>query len=105
MKFYATLILSLIFSLILYSQDTNLTEDMTNDINASNETVQIDRISISLEDALMMAFDYDKTLKQAEYDVRIAQVQKDASFSDLFLPSLSISGGLNLAESPQATIL
>ena len=104
MKFYATLILSLIFSLILYSQDTNLTEDMTNYINASNETVQIDRISISLEDALMMAFDYDKTLKQAEYDVRIAQVQKDASFSDLFLPSLSISGGLNLAESQEYSV-
>ena len=92
MKFYATLVLSLlVLSFVLYSQDT-VQED---EIAANN------RITITLEDALSMAFDNDKTLKQAEYDVRIAQVQKDASFSDLFMPSLSISGGLNLAESKE----
>ncbi|MBW5389040.1 TolC family protein, partial [Brachyspira hampsonii] len=42
--------------------------------------------------------------KQAEYDVRIAQVQKDASFSDLFMPSLTISGGLDLSESKEYSI-
>ena len=83
MKFYATLVLSLlVLSFVLYSQDA-VQED---EIAANN------RITITLEDALNMAFDNDKTLKQAEYDVRIAQVQKDASFSDLFMPSLSISG-------------
>ena len=92
MKFYATLVLSLlVLSFVLYSQDA-VQED---EIAANN------RITITLEDALNMAFDNDKTLKQAEYDVRIAQVQKDASFSDLFMPSLSISGGLNLAESKE----
>ena len=95
MKFYATLVLSLlVFSFILYSQDTVQEE----------EIVTNNRITITLEDALNMAFDNDKTLKQAEYDVRIAQVQKDASFSDLFMPSLSISGGLNLAESKEYSI-
>ena len=92
MKFYATLVLSLlVLSFVLYSQDA-VQED---EIAANN------RITITLEDALNMAFNNDKTLKQAEYDVRIAQVQKDASFSDLFMPSLSISGGLNLAESKE----
>ncbi|MEI0604148.1 TolC family protein [Brachyspira alvinipulli] len=92
MKFYATLVLSLlVLSFVLYSQDA-VQED---------EIATNNRITITLEDALNMAFDNDKTLKQAEYDVRIAQVQKDASFSDLFMPSLSISGGLNLAESKE----
>lgn len=101
MKFYSRLIFGLIlsfnlsFNLSLHSQDTNFTEY----INRTN-----DKISITLEDALIIAFDYDKTLKQAEYDVRIAQVQKDASFSDLFLPSLTISGGLNLSEPREYSI-
>lgn len=95
MRLYIIFILIVILSLELYSQDTNSADNT----NASNET----KISITLEDALMMAFDYDKTLKQAEYDVRIAQVQKDASFSDLFMPSLTVSGGLNLSESKEFT--
>ena len=99
MKFYVTLVLILILSISLYSQDTNLTDN-----TASNEAPEVKKISITLEDALMMAFDASKTLKQAEYDVRIAQVQKDASFSDLFMPSLSISGGLNLSESQEYTV-
>ncbi|WP_020003740.1 TolC family protein [Brachyspira innocens] len=94
MRFYSTLFLSLIFSFALYSQeaDTNIIDTATN------------KIAITLEDALNIAFDNDKTLKQAEYNVRIAQVQKDASFSDLFMPSLSISGGLNLSESKEYTV-
>lgn len=96
MKIYATLILSFILSLSLYSQDTNLTDTMQDEVTNN-------KISITLEDALTMAFDNDKTLKQAEYDVRIAQVQKDASFSDLFMPSLTVSGGLNLSESKEIT--
>lgn len=87
MRFYSTLFLSLIFSFALYSQEA-----------------ETNKIAITLEDALTIAFDNDKTLKQAEYDVRIAQVQKDASFSDLFMPSLSISGGLNLSESKEYTM-
>ena len=96
MRFYSTLFLSLIFSFALYSQEAD-----TNTINTAAET---NKIAITLEDALTIAFDNDKTLKQAEYDVRIAQVQKDASFSDLFMPSLSISGGLNLSESQEYTV-
>ena len=96
MRFYSTLFLSLIFSFALYSQEAD-----TNTINTAAET---NKIAITLEDALTIAFDNDKTLKQAEYDVRIAQVQKDASFSDLFMPSLSISGGLNLSESQEYTM-
>ncbi|PPS22552.1 TolC family protein [Brachyspira murdochii] len=93
MRFYATLFLSLIFSFALYSQEAD-----TNTINTA------DKIAITLEDALTIAFDNDKTLKQAEYNVRIAQVQKYASFSDLFMPSLSISGGLNLSESQEYNV-
>ncbi|MDO6994398.1 TolC family protein [Brachyspira innocens] len=96
MRFYSTLFLSLIFSFALYSQEAD-----TNTINTAAET---NKITITLEDALTIAFDNDKTLKQAEYNVRIAQVQKDASFSDLFMPSLSISGGLNLSESKEYTM-
>ena len=96
MRFYSTLFLSLIFSFALYSQEAD-----TNTINTAAET---NKIAITLEDALTIAFDNDKTLKQAEYNVRIAQVQKDASFSDLFMPSLSISGGLNLSESQEYTV-
>ena len=96
MRFYSTLFLSLIFSLALYSQEAD-----TNTLNTAAET---NKIAITLEDALTIAFDNDKTLKQAEYDVRIAQVQKDASFSDLFMPSLSISGGLNLSESKEYSV-
>lgn len=96
MRFYSTLFLSLIFSFALYSQEAD-----TNTLDTAAET---NKIAITLEDALTIAFDNDKTLKQAEYDVRIAQVQKDASFSDLFMPSLSISGGLNLSESQEYTV-
>ena len=96
MRFYSTLFLSLIFSFALYSQEAD-----TNTLDTAAET---NKIAITLEDALTIAFDNDKTLKQAEYDVRIAQVQKDASFSDLFMPSLSISGGLNLSESKEYTM-
>ena len=96
MRFYSTLFLSLIFSFALYSQEAD-----TNTLDTAAET---NKIAITLEDALTIAFDNDKTLKQAEYDVRIAQVQKDASFSDLFMPSLSISGGLNLSESQEYTM-
>ena len=95
-RFYSTLFLSLIFSFALYSQEAD-----TNTLDTAAET---NKIAITLEDALTIAFDNDKTLKQAEYDVRIAQVQKDASFSDLFMPSLSISGGLNLSESKEYTM-
>ena len=90
MRFCTILFLSLTSVLSLYSQDSIEDALLTNN-----------KISITLEDALIMAFDNDKTLKQAEYDVRIAQVQKSASFSDLFMPSLSISGGLNIAESKE----
>lgn len=93
MKFYFSLILCLILKLVLYSQDINL--GYTNSLSETNI------ISITLEDSLNMALDYDKTLKQAEYDVRIAQVQKDASFSDLFMPSLTVGGSLNLTESKE----
>ncbi|WP_304353980.1 TolC family protein [Brachyspira innocens] len=96
MRFYSTLFLSLIFSFALYSQEAD-----TNTLDTAAET---NKIAITLEDALTIAFDNDKTLKQAEYNVRIAQVQKDASFSDLFMPSLSISGGLNLSESKEYTM-
>ena len=96
MRFYSTLFLSLIFSFALYSQEAD-----TNTLDTAAET---NKIAITLEDALTIAFDNDKTLKQAEYNVRIAQVQKDASFSDLFMPSLSISGGLNLSESQEYTV-
>ncbi|WP_304330875.1 TolC family protein [Brachyspira innocens] len=96
MRFYSTLFLSLIFSFALYSQEAD-----TNTLDTAAET---NKIAITLEDALTIAFDNDKTLKQAEYNVRIAQVQKDASFSDLFMPSLSISGGLNLSESQEYTM-
>lgn len=96
MRFYSTLFLSLIFSFALYSQEAD-----TNTLDTAAET---NKIAITLEDALTIAFDNDKTLKQAEYNVRIAQVQKDASFSDLFMPSLSISGGLNLSESKEYTV-
>uniref|UniRef100_UPI0018DF7029 TolC family protein n=1 Tax=Brachyspira pilosicoli TaxID=52584 RepID=UPI0018DF7029 len=77
-------ILIIVFNISLYSQ--------------SNENSTNSKISINLEQALDLAIENDKTLKQAEYDVRIAQTQKDASFSDLFLPSLTVSGGLNLSE-------
>ena len=84
MKNSFVFILIILFNISLYSQ--------------SNENSTNSKISINLEQALDLAVENDKTLKQAEYDVRIAQTQKDASFSDLFLPSLTVSGGLNLSE-------
>lgn len=94
MKFYLFLFLS--FSMILYSQNTS-DIDETNEslISENNENI---KIRINLEDALKIAADNDKTLKQSEYEVKIAQAQKDASFSDLFLPSLTVGGSLNLSE-------
>lgn len=64
----------------------------------SNENTNNIKVRLNLEDALKIASDNDKTLKMAEYDVKIAQAQKDGSFSDLFLPSLTVSGSLNLGE-------
>ena len=84
MRISFIIMLTIIFNIFLYSQ--------------SNENYTNSKISINLEQALDLAVENDKTLKQAEYDVRIAQTQKDASFSDLFLPSLTVSGGLNISE-------
>lgn len=82
--------------MILYSQNAS-DIDETNEslISENNENI---KIRINLEDALKIASDNDKTLKQSEYEVKIAQAQKDASFSDLFLPSLTVGGSLNLSE-------
>lgn len=92
-KFYAILIL--IFNFILYSQDTQ---------NIIVEEAKSEKIYITLDDALNLAFDNDKTLKQAEYDVKIAQTQKEASFSDIFMPSLNINGGLNISQPKEYSI-
>ena len=89
MRFY--LFLFLLFSFIIYAQDNNY----TNETFANTNNI---KVRINLEDALKIASENDKTLKQSEYDVRIAQAQKDASFSDLFLPSLSVGGSVNLGE-------
>ena len=88
-RFY--LFLFLLFSFIIYAQDNNY----TNETSANTNNI---KVRINLEDALKIASENDKTLKQSEYDVRIAQAQKDASFSDLFLPSLSVGGSVNLGE-------
>ena len=85
------LFLFLFFSFIIYAQDNNY----TNETFANTNNI---KVRINLEDALKIASENDKTLKQSEYDVRIAQAQKDASFSDLFLPSLSVGGSVNLGE-------
>ena len=78
---------------------TNSTDLLDSQTISTNDVVIIDNtLYINLEDALRLAAENDKQLKQAEYDVRIAQVQKDATFSDIFLPSLDISGGINLRE-------
>ncbi|WP_432631470.1 TolC family protein [Brachyspira sp.] len=84
--------------MVLYSQDMqeNITE--TNQTMETTENTNNIKVRLNLEDALKIASDNDKTLKQAEYDVKIAQAQKDGSFSDLFLPSLTVSGSLNLGE-------
>ena len=93
-KFYAILILIFNF-ILLYSQDTQ---------NIIVEEVKSEKIYITLDDALNLAFDNDKTLKQAEYDVKIAQTQKEASFSDIFMPSLNINGGLNISQPKEYSI-
>ena len=93
-KFYAILILIFNF-ILLYSQDTQ---------NIIVEEAKSEKIYITLDDALTLAFDNDKTLKQAEYDVKIAQTQKEASFSDIFMPSLNINGGLNISQPKEYSI-
>ena len=93
-KFYAILILIFNF-ILLYSQDTQ---------NIIVEEAKSEKIYITLDDALNLAFDNDKTLKQAEYDVKIAQTQKKASFSDIFMPSLNINGGLNISQPKEYSI-
>ena len=93
-KFYAILILIFNF-ILLYSQDTQ---------NIIVEEAKSEKIYITLDDALNLAFDNDKTLKQAEYDVKIAQTQKEASFSDIFMPSLNINGGLNISQPKEYSI-
>ena len=93
-KFYAILILIFNF-ILLYSQDTQ---------NIIVEEAKSEKIYITLDDALNLAFDNDKTLKQAEYDVKIAQTQKEASFSDIFMPSLDINGGLNISQPKEYSI-
>ena len=94
MKFI--LFLLLILNMVLYSQD--MTENINETNQNSNENTNNIKVRLNLEDALKIASDNDKTLKQSEYDVKIAQAQKDASFSDLFLPSLSVGGSVNLGE-------
>ena len=75
-----------------------MTENINETNQNSNENTNNIKVRLNLEDALKIASDNDKTLKMAEYDVKIAQAQKDGSFSDLFLPSLTVSGSLNLGE-------
>ena len=114
MRYFLSLLF--IISFMLYGEDTNtlieatniqytttndIVNNSTNDTNTfiTNDLVIVDNtLYINLEDALRLALENDKQLKQAEYDVRIAQAQKDATFSDIFLPQLSISGGVNLKE-------
>ena len=86
---------------IQYTTTNDIVNNSTNDTNTfiTNDLVIVDNtLYINLEDALRLALENDKQLKQAEYDVRIAQAQKDGTFSDIFLPQLSISGGVNLKE-------
>ena len=75
-----------------------MTENINETNQNSNENTNNIKVRLNLEDALKIASDNDKTLKMAEYDVKIAQAQKDGSFSDLFLPSLTVSGSLNFGE-------
>ena len=67
MRFY--LFLFLLFSFIIYAQDNNY----TNETFANTNNI---KVRINLEDALKIASENDKTLKQSEYDVRIAQALK-----------------------------
>lgn len=90
--------LFLILNMVLYSQDMQENIAETNQTVETTENTNNIKVRLNLEDALKIASDNDKTLKQAEYDVKIAQAQKDGSFSDLFLPSLTVSGSLNLGE-------
>ena len=95
MRFY--LFLFLFLSFVIYAQDSNYNNEGDFTTNNEKNTNNI-KVRINLEDALNIASDNDKTLKKAEYDVKIAQAQKDGSFSDLFLPSLTVSGSLTLGE-------
>ena len=95
MRFY--LFLFLFLSFVIYAQDSDYNNEVDFATNNEKNTNNI-KVRINLEDALNIASDNDKTLKKAEYDVKIAQAQKDGSFSDLFLPSLTVSGSLTLGE-------
>lgn len=91
-----------LFSFCLYPQEIN---EYTNDniILTNEESTNNIKIFVNIDDAISLAFDNDKELKQAEYDVRIAQIQRDSSFSDIFMPSLIIGGSFGIVEPKEFT--
>lgn len=97
-----TFLFFILFSFLLYSQETNNIPG-GNALLTNESYTEDSKIFINIDDAIKLAMENDKDLKQAEYDVRIAQIQKDSTFADIFMPSLLVGGSLSIIEPKEYT--
>jgi len=85
----------LFISVFVYGQDTNSIENIDSVTNV--------KIEITIEKSLSLALDNNRILKQVFYDLEIAQVQKDRTFADLVIPSLTVGGSVAVIKSRELT--
>ena len=97
MYFLKTLILFFIVCFSINAQDFEDEWALTNAMD-NKFTTNVVKV-ITLEQAIQLTLENDKTIKEAEYDLEIANVQKDRAFSELLMPSLSIGGSFNYTDS------
>lgn len=84
---------------VVYSQESSQQDKPDNE----TQTQVNEKIYISVDKAVTLAIENNKEIKQTYYDFEIAKIQKDQTFADLFLPSLSISGGMTLTKENELT--
>ena len=81
----------LLISVLVYGQDADNIENTNSVVN--------EKVQITIEESLNLALENNRILKQAFYDLEIAKVQKDKTFADLVVPSLTVGGSVAFVKS------
>ncbi len=85
----------LLISVLIYGQDAGSIENTNPVVN--------EKIQITIEESLNLALENNRILKQSFYDLEIAKVQKDKTFADLVVPSLTVGGSVAFIKSRELT--
>lgn len=97
MRMKKVLSIFLFISVFIYGQGTN-----SNSLENTN-SITNKKIEITIEKSLGLALENNRILKQVFYDLEIAQVQKDRTFADLVIPSLTVGGSVAFVKSRELT--